>query len=165
MSGVLKLIAGGLLALICCYIGILIKRRYKERENIYKSALKYAALLKSELSVKKTPFPAIAEEFCKTEKGEFSKTLFECVKRLSAGNFDLSDLSVAHLKPNESRELIACLKDFGGSSLDEQLALAAKLESFASQMAQTCEKESKRLGNMYFRLFVLLGLAILIILA
>ena len=68
-------------------------------------------------------------------------------------------------KPEESKELTSYLRDFGGATLEEQLALASRLENFAAARAEQCEKDGKRLGNMYFRLLVLLGLAIILILA
>lgn len=165
MSGILRLIAGGLLALICCYIGILVKRRYKEREKVYKSALAYARALKRDLSAKKTPIPQIVADFCKDGGGDFEKTLAEYTSRMSKGNYDADGLEIKCLKPAESKELIGYLKGFGGSALDEQLALASRLESYAAEMAQAAEKDGAKLGNMYFRLLVLLGLAIILILA
>lgn len=165
MSGILRLVAGGLLALICCYIGLLVKRRYKDREKAYKSALAYARMLKRELSAKKTPIPQIVAEFCKGGNGDFEKILAEYTSRIGKGNDNLDGLEIKCLKPAESKELLGYLKGFGGSALDEQLALASRLESYAAEMAQAAEKDSAKLGNMYFRLLVLLGLAIILILA
>ena len=165
MSGVLRLIAGGLLALICSYIGLLIKRRYKERECVYRSALAYALALKGELSAKKTPIPQIAADFCRDRKGEFERALTAYVARMSAGDTNVDGIEIKCLKPAESKELLGYLGGFGGSTLEQQIALAARLESFASERALAAEKDSSRLGNMYFRLLVLLGLAIILILA
>ncbi len=160
---ILRLVAGGLLALICCYIGILIKRRYKERETVYKSAVEYARVLKFELSAKKTPIPNIATEFCRGRTGEFESALLKCVESMSKGG-GTGDIELKCLKSAESKELLGYLKSFGGSALEEQLALADRLASYASERAAECEKDTKRLGNMYFRLLVLLGLAIILIL-
>ena len=161
---ILRLVAGGLLALICCYIGILIKRRYKEREGVYKSALEYARVLKFELSAKKTPIPDIVAEFCRGRTGEFESALLKCVGCMSKGG-GTGDIEIKCLKAAECKELLGYLKSFGGSALEEQLSLADRLAGFAADRAAECEKDTKRLGNMYFRLLVLLGLAIILILA
>lgn len=165
MSGALRLVAGGLLALVCCYIGLLIKRRYRDRENVYRSALSFARTLKSELSSKKTPIPTVAAEFCAGSKGEFESALSECVSRMQMGNRDMSGIEIKCLKAEDGKKLVACLKDFGGSELSEQIALANRLEELAASRAEECAKDTKRLGNMYFRLLALLGLAIILILA
>lgn len=57
MSEILRLVAGGLLALIACYIGVLIKRRYAKRVTFFKSACEFSSCLATELSLKKTPMP------------------------------------------------------------------------------------------------------------
>lgn len=163
MSGILRLVAGGLLALICCYIGLLVKRRYREREGVYGDALAYALALKSELCAKKTPIPTVAATFCKGRSGEFAKALEGFIAKSSAG--EAGDLQIKCLKPAENKELASYVGGFGGYTLDEQLALAARLENFAAEKFKSCQTETKRLGNMYFRLLVLLGLAIILVLA
>lgn len=49
MSEILRLVAGGLLALIACYIGVLIKRRYAKRVTFFKSACEFSSCLATEL--------------------------------------------------------------------------------------------------------------------
>ena len=48
-ADILRLVAGGLLALICCYGGVLIRRHYIEREKFFADAEAFAAYLTSEL--------------------------------------------------------------------------------------------------------------------
>ncbi len=165
MSGILRLIAGGLLALICCYIGVLIKRRYLSRAAFFKDALLFSRQLKGELSFKKTPIPDIVDSFCEGKSGEICAALNECVKRLKSGQKDMTGIKISVLKGEEQKEFLAYLAELGGSELSGQLALAGRLEAYALAKAEKCEDESKRLGGMYFRLCVLLGLAIILILA
>lgn len=56
MSEILRLVAGGLLALIACYIGVLIKRRYAKRVTFFKSACEFSSCLATELSLKKNAY-------------------------------------------------------------------------------------------------------------
>lgn len=165
MSGILRLVAGGLLALVSCYIGVLIKRHYKEREKFFKAALDYARALKSELSFKKTPIPEIADRFSRTREGEFPALLKACVSKLKSGDKDMSNISVAHLNKAEREEILDYICSTGMTSLGDQLSSAARLEDYALKKATECEKDTKRLGGMYFKLCVLLGLAVILILA
>ena len=78
---ILRLVAGGLLALICCYGGVLIKRHYADREKFYTEAEAFAAYLSSELGFRKTPLPALIAQFAEDRKGSFAAM----IKRFGAG--------------------------------------------------------------------------------
>lgn len=75
MSDVLRLIAGGLIALCLSYIGVLIKRRYAKRVEFFKSASDFVGVLTTELSMRKTPVPEIIQKFLQGRKGEFETAL------------------------------------------------------------------------------------------
>ena len=168
MTDILRLIAGGLLALICCYMGLLIKRRYKNRAQLYKSACEYAGAMTSELTLNKTPIPVIAQRFTQGRKGEFERVLDECMALTKDGkgfSEALEKVNVAGLKVDEKKELLTFLCGGGKNSLGDQLAQVAHYKEVFSEKQKKCEADSKRLGGMYFKLCVLLGIAILLILA
>ncbi len=164
MSGILRLIAGGLLALIACYIGILIRRKYREREKFYASAAEYARYIKSELSCAKTPLPTIAERFSCGRKEEFTRVLAACMAAQRRGEKSVP-IDIHILKANEREEALAFLMGQGRVDLSEQMALADRYAAEFELKRSRCEQESKKLGGMYFKLCVLLGLAIILILA
>jgi len=168
MSGILRLIAGGLLALICCLVGVTIKKRYKNRLRFYTSACEYGQMMASELSFKKTPIPQIAQKFTQSRNGEFERVLNECMSEAREGkgaDHALEKINVAHLKREEKAELFDFLCGRGKSALGDQLATVAHYNEIFEKRRKKCEEDSKKLGNMYFKLCVLLGLAIMLILA
>ncbi|MEG2274720.1 MAG: stage III sporulation protein AB [Clostridia bacterium] len=168
MSEILRLLAGGLLALCCCYIGIVIKRHYVEREKFYLAALEFATLLSSELSFKKTPFPKVVETFSFGRKGVFVSAVNEYVVELQKGaTFEkmLADINIPRLKNEEKKSLISFFSELGKTSLDDQLGLIARASKEFEIKHKKCEEESRKLGGMYFKLAVLLGIAIIVILA
>lgn len=168
MSDVLRLIAGGLLALICCYIGVLIKRRYRNRTIFYKSASEYAMYMSSELTLNKTPIPAIAQKFLTGRKGDFEKVLEQSVEAAREGKtFDgtYEKINIAHLKNEEKKEVLSFLCGGGKNSLNDQLAQVSHYKEVFEAKQKKCEEDSKKLGGMYFKLCVLLGIAIMLILA
>ncbi len=166
MSGTLRLVAGGLLALLCCYVGVLIKRRYRHKEEFYKSACDFATYLSSEIGFKKTPIPEIAEKFSKGKSGAFESFLKDVVDRLKRGEKVTCDnTELARFKTEEKEEMLDFLGSLGKTELKDQLALAARFAARMQERHKKCEEDSKRLGGMYFKLCVLLGLAIILILA
>ncbi len=168
MSDILRLIAGGLLALISCYIGLLVKRRYKSREAFYTRSVAFIKYLKSEMTLKKTPIPDVVDNFTSGQKGDFDRMLKECIDEIKAGNdyqtiYD--KVGISALKAEEKKEIVSFLCALGKSTLDDQLSLINAYNLTFEQRRDKCAKDSKQLGSMYFKLCVLLGLAIILILA
>lgn len=166
MSDVLRLIAGGLLALIMCYVGVLVKRRYKARVSFFKSACDFSSVIATELSMKKTPMPEIALKFLKGREGEFEKVVESWIAvAKNAARFCYDNVNVAMLKTDEKKEIADFFTSLGKTNLDDQLTHVAYYKNIFEQKRKTCEEEQGKLGSMYFKLCVLLGLAILLILA
>lgn len=168
MNDILRLIAGGLLALCSSYIGLVIKRRYADREKFYSSLCQFLDSAVSELSFRKTPVPQIADNFCSGRKGEFEKFIKEYVALAKEGkSYEqmLEKLQPQHIKPDEKKEILTFLCTLGKTSLDDQLKNVNRAQAIFSQKRDELAKENKKLGGMYFKLCVLLGLAIIIFLA
>ena len=168
MIDVLRLIAGGLLALVCCYIGLLIKRRYRDRAEFYKSASEYARAALSDLSLNKAAIPDIAKKFAMGRNGEFERVLTESVDIVREGkdlDYAFEKINVRVLKADEKKELLSFLCKGGKSALNDQLSFVGYYKDIFEQKQKKCEQESKKLGGTYFKLCVLLGLAIMLILA
>ena len=123
--------------------------------------------MSSELSLNKTPIPEIAEKFAQGRKGDFEKLLSESIAIMKEGvSADKTDkVNVPILKAAEKKEVMTFLCGTGKSALSDQLAQVAHYKNLFEQKQKKCEEDSKRLGGMYFKLCVLLGLAILLILA
>jgi len=167
MPDVIRLIAGGLLALICCWAGVMVKRHYKERESFYLAAKEFAGHLGSDLGFKKTPLPASIESFLTGKKGGFHKLLNDYLISLRSGKakLDFDAKGTVKLKEGEKKELNDFFLDLGKTSLADQLANIKRAEEEFEKKRSKCKEESVRLGGMYFKLLVLLGIALIVILA
>lgn len=168
MSDILRLIAGGLLALVCSYIGVLVKKRYKQRLAFFKSATDFTGVTSTELSMRKTPVPEIIRKFLQGRKGDFESALSSwqaSAKRRDSYDKKFEKTLVPLLKTSEKKELLDFFDGLGKTMLAEQMAHVAYYEKRFEQCVAKCEEENKKLGDTYFKLCVLLGLAILLILA
>ena len=168
-ADILRLVAGGLLALICCYGGVLIRRHYIEREKFFADAEAFAAYLTSELGFRKTPLNAAIAGFAEGRKGAFAGVLQRFSAALALGGMQddaaASAAESAKLKPDEKKKLREFLSALGTTPLSDQLAAAGRWkEDFGARRAK-CAEESRRLGGMYFKLAVLLGIALIVMLA
>ncbi len=160
---IIRLISGGLFALIACYIGVMIKRRYKERENFFRSAHDFALKLKGELSYLKTPLPDVAQRFLKSDAGSFSKLLAQVLDNKKAGDEREMDMP-GFLKQDEKELVREFLCADGKLSVNEQLALNERYLHELEAKLSLCESETKKKGGMYFKLCALIGIAIILIL-
>ena len=168
-ADVIRLIAGGLIALVCCYVGVLIKRHYAEREKFFAEAEEFASALASELGFRKTPVPVFISRFREGRKGGFPDALGRFATGLALGK-DRSEaaecaLDGAGLGREEKKQMKDFFSALGSTTLSDQLSAAAHWrETFAGERAKRAA-DTKRLGGMYFKLAVLLGIAVLIALA
>lgn len=160
MSEALRIVAGGLVALVCAYIGLLIKRRYKSREKFYEQAKDYFAFFEKELTFKKTPLPEINRQFANQNQGEFATMI------LQGTNVDTKkDRSLAFLKMEEREQAYESMRGLGKSGYQEQLAYVKRWQAEFQDKASKCSQENKKYGGMYFKLCVLVGIALLILIA
>lgn len=168
-TDIARLIAGGILGLISCYIGLLVKRHYAARERFYRDAEAFAAFLGSEVGLHKTPLPELIDNFAEGRKGEFAERMRAFGSRLAGG---AGRERAAHetaeetgLRREEKKEFASFLRSLGGAEFRTQLEEAARAEKmFAEKRAVTAE-QSVRLGGMWFKLAVLVGIALIVLLA
>lgn len=169
-TDIARLIAGGILGLISCYIGLLVKRHYAARERFYRDAEAFAAFLGSEVGLHKTPLPELIDNFAEGRKGEFAERMRAFGSRLAGG---AGRERAAHetaeettgLRREEKKEFATFLRSLGGAEFRTQLEEAARAEKmFAEKRAVTAE-QSVRLGGMWFKLAVLVGIALIVLFA
>ena len=161
----LRLIAGGILALVSSYIGLLVKKGYKENTAIYKGLKEFCDQFKTELTYEKTAVIDFCGKFSKGQR-DVTDLINEYTASLQKeGQFqrDVEKWELAHLKREEKQEIVTFFNGLGKSPTKEQLAFVEKYgELFKSRLASAIEQEKKK-GNMYFKLFVLLGVALMVI--
>ncbi len=199
MSDVLRLVAGGLLALISCYLGILAKKHYQNREKFYATALAFSRHAIQSLEQKKSTVPEIVGSFllgrADAKSDEFcvylntmlalkqSENTMQTV--LNSENVNGSDVqsknkmlstvqglatSTSHgktgcLNQNEMRLIDDFFAEFGKHNYLSEMGRLKAFEVDIETRHKSAVEQSKKIGSMYFKLFVLIGLALLVILA
>lgn len=161
----LRLIAGGILALVSSYIGLLVKKGYKENTAIYKGLKEFCDQFKTELTYEKTAVIDFCSKFSKGQRAVADLINEYTASLQKEGQFqrDVEKWELAHLKREEKQEIVTFFNGLGKSPTKEQLAFVEKYgELFKSRLANAIEQEKKK-GNMYFKLFVLLGVALMVI--
>jgi stage III sporulation protein AB len=167
MSDILRVIAGGILALISAYIGLLIKRGYSEKVQFYKGIVEFLGELRMDLAIMQTPLTQFVDNFVAGRKGKSVDLLKEYVADLKdKGRFvrDLERWDCAHLSRVEKEEVLHLFQSLGKTDLKEQKALVDNYERGMQDRQKKAADNLKKKGSTYFKLLVLLGIAIMVVL-
>ena len=99
-------------------------------------------------------------------EGEFESCV-ECWINLAkrGGVYAFENANVSILKTDEKKQLASFFSALGKTDLKDQLSHVGYYKNLFEQKQKVCEDESKKLGNTYFKLCVLAGIAIMLILA
>lgn len=147
----------------CSYLGVAVKRVYRTRVEFYGDVLTFLSLAASEIGYLKTPILKLLERF--TPKNRHTAEIFEKIVSALSDNCRERILTIKSLyvKRVELNELSNYFMHAGKSELKEELNLIKALEEKVKSYHKQAIEDSKRLGDLYFKLLVLLGVTLLLI--
>ncbi|MGN0795553.1 MAG: stage III sporulation protein AB, partial [Christensenellales bacterium] len=161
----IKLVAGGLIAIACAMIGMAIRRHYNLRKETYATLAEFTSYLSGEISYLKTTVIDAINGFCGGKKNSVHNSLLSYSDALKTGVEADFIPDMAGLNGGEKQQVGKFLKSLGKKPLDETLNEINRYAQIFEGLKTKSEDEAKRLGSMYFKLAVLVGLAIMLILA
>lgn len=151
----------------CSYIGIGIKRIYKIRYETYSIFRRFAEVLKTEIKFLKTPLIDVIKTFCLNKKGLGYELLLKYSDGLLFGYNSISEVTQSlksiYLTNDDVLEISTFLFALGKSDYESELInLERYLQKFLCLEAQA-ELALAKKGGMYYKLGVLTGVALMII--
>jgi stage III sporulation protein AB len=164
----LSIIIAGALFAACLYGGAAVRAYYKSRSVYFASLHDFASVFIDEISYLKTPVPKVIAAFSPDKKTELTAHLQKYKDALEADVIVSEEriakmLSTIHLKKSEKTKIAAFLYNLGKSDASSQVAsIKHHLTAFAKQKEKTAE-DFRVLGNLYYKLAILLGIALMII--
>lgn len=159
----IRLILSGVLAAAIIYIGIGIKRYYKIRAQLIKDILMFIEKLQQEISFLKPPLNKIISEYCQGKKNEFTKLI--AVFGNNSGAIEVKGLNCVYLHESEKELLVTMMN--GVSKLDAK-TLLHNLEGYRLRfisMSQQANDKRDKLGQLSFKLSVMMAILAMIIVA
>ncbi len=162
----LRVVAGGLICVSCGYVGMQIERRYRCREKFYSDFLKYLTFARGKISSLKLPQTQIIAEFLKNGNcGSEFKKMLEAVQTAyatSGGREIVETISLKELGKRENAVFSDYFKNSGKLSVEDELRhLSETLNTVSERLTQAKEAANKE-GRMYFKLSVVVGLAVML---
>ena len=164
-----KLAVSGVLCFVCAYLGFAGKKYYDRRRKYLKDFSEFLCLLRDGISYSKDKLEHIARKFEGGGKGAFYSDLGGYIKLVDRGNPTAEEVSKCFDSKYLSKKDKILVKDFfsqrGKYDYDTPIS---RLDMPASQLGRTIEKadkDCKTTGSLLPKLGLVLGIAIMIILA
>ena len=165
----LKFAISGVLCFVSAYLGIAGKNYYDKRCKYLKDFSEFLSALRDGISYAKDKLPQICRKFISGGKGAFYVDLGEYADLVDLGDTAQDKVKKCFDSKYLSKSDKVLIKDFfcelGKFDYDTQIS---RLDMTANQLKNTiekAEKERKTTGNLLPKLGLVLGIAIMIILA
>lgn len=157
-----SLIAGGMLFIACFYLGLGLRRYYRVRKELLLDFSVFLEQIEGKIRFLNVTVPALLSEGKKECKAEFCSILAVQEKNLGAGAEKQRVRSV-YLNEKSEELMNNFFLSFGTTDLFTQLNIIGGTRSALSGELAKAEKDMVNKGVLCYKLSVLLGIALLII--
>ncbi len=182
----LKLLSGIAFFIGAIMLAFAVRIHFRERHKIFEDVAHFCSQMKTSISFLKRPLNEIVGEFESENKGEFATYLLNFWQKMELGiekkqveksngflnnqkskianKIKLKKEGLPQLSKKEKEMIDSFLKSLGKVAKKEQLAEIEVAEKKFQEVEKKTGEEAKRLGDMYFKLCIILGFALLLIL-
>lgn len=165
----LKLFFAAVIVCGCSYIGIVLSRRYRKREQVFSDTAVFIDGCKSRIGFQQLPLKDILREAAEGYTSELAPMLAQFYDLLANSEFVNYDLLSERIKcscltKEEVKLYVQFFDSLGKSDVASQLNSLEEFKSAFSKKHDAAADEKRRFGSMYTKLGVLtgLGLAVLV---
>ena len=165
----LDLVFGGILCALCTYLGMVAKQYYDKRYAYLKDFADFLSVLLDNMTYTKDNIVYVIEKYTGQNKGQFCKDINKYASIVKSGSVDAKNISdifaCKYLKKTEKAYISTFFSTLGTMDYDSQLARTKLSLAESEKLRDKAHKDSKSTGVMISKLGLLLGIAIMIILA
>lgn len=163
----LGLIFGGVICVLVSSFGFIIKRKYKVNSDFMAAYVDFLAYTKAEIANNKTPVFEIIDGYIERENNLLTKVLCVINNNLKKDIVDTENYPKECVLVDKKiiKALIADIESIGKYDSSTEVLKLNSIEERAKAKAATAATKYKKDGVMAFKLAVLIGIAIMIILA
>lgn len=164
-----KYIAGGILFVCVCYVGYSLKTMYRKKYRFYVNFGNFNQLLLDEITNYKTPIVKVVENYVFNNQNAVAKVLQQYKQNLMNNIIYIENSKeilpkALFLTKDEAAFLINYLNNLGKTDYDTQINFLKKHNSEFEQRQRKSQDEINKKGDLYFKLSIMLGFSIILIL-
>ncbi len=151
----LKFLLAGLIVCFCTLLGYLAAGKYRARKSLFLQLYEFNERYLTELKYRRKPLTEFLEE--QSFEGDFSKIMREFGKTRKA------DFSLAYLTQTEKEDAKGYLLMLGKGDSRAQLGYFEGQRAALAEKKSACLREAAERGELYIKLGLLAGLALVIL--
>lgn len=146
---------------LSAYFGLYQKKRCTLRAAFYSELYDFAIFLSEQIAYSKTPLPAIFQNFALGKTGAF-RELLDVYSGELAGKVP-EEYKLKFLNEAEKNETLVFFRGLGKQDAERELAKLGESKQRIKTKKEITEAEVKSKGKLYFKLAVIIGIALMII--
>lgn len=151
----LKLAVSAAVIAFCVFLGYLAAEKYRKRNKFYQQFCEFNARYLTELSYERKPLGDFLKEF--PAGGDFKKLFGEFYDKREAS------VRCSYLSAEEKKASLSYLQMLGRGDALSQKGYFEMQKPLLEEKKAKCGKEAKERGELYLKLGLLAGLAIVIL--
>lgn len=157
----LNFVVGIALFALCSYVGLRYKKKCVIRSIFYSEMYDFTLYLTEQIAYSKMPLPSIFKNFSEGKESAFAQLLKEFLIELSS--IEQKAYSIKNLTDNEIAEVLIFFRSLGKTDADNQLIKLSEYKQRTKNKKEQAQSEVTNKGKLYFKLAVITGIALLII--
>lgn len=157
----LNIAIGIVLFTICSYIGLRYKKKCTARAAFYSELFDFCLYLTEQIAYSKTPLPTIFRSFSLGKNSEISQLLLDFCDELQQS--EPKEYVIKYLNEYEISEVLIFFRSLGKTDAENQLIKLAESKQRIKNKKELTQSEQTSKGKLYFKLAVIIGIALLII--
>lgn len=146
---------------LSAYFGVHYKKRCSLRAAFYSDLYDFAIFLSEQIAYSKTPLPTIFRDFALGKTGAFSELINAYSIELAGGTPE--EYKLKFLNEAEKNEALVFFRGLGKADAERELAKLGENKQRIKSKKEITESEVKSKGKLYFKLAVIIGIALMII--
>lgn len=163
----MRLILGGILCFCCGFIGVSLNIYYIKRHKILSNGISFIEYLIGEIKFLNLKLSEIIENYCIDKKGVFLDLCKNYLELIKSGTCDKSNIeklvNINYLKKQDKINLIMLFDNLGKSDCENQINFLSNYLQKMKLSAESSKKEQQTYGIMSYKLGILIGIALFII--
>ncbi|NCA67507.1 MAG: hypothetical protein EOM87_05530 [Clostridia bacterium] len=152
---------GIMLFAVSTYFGLYYRRRCRLRAQLYAELYEFSLYLTEQISYSKTPLPLIFSTFSLGKNTEFAALLLEYSKEFEQK--EPTEYALKHINDREKSEILSFFRGLGKTDVDNQIKKLSEQKQWIKNKKEITQTEETTKGKLYFKLAVIIGIALLII--
>lgn len=157
----LNFAVGIVLFALSSFFGLNYKKKCRERTKFYKELYEFTLLLYEQISYAKTPLPQIIKSFILLKESMFSELLMKFGEEIERGV--KSEYAIKFITEKELMEVLTFLRGLGKTDAENQMISLGESKQWINAKKEFAEKEEQTKGKLYYKLAIIIGIALLII--